>query len=124
MAVQETEYRVAASCWRGSWGLPSAVPGANRSAVHSPASLAGQSPASDLCPPASLRAGLAVSGVTVNALVIETDPDIDLTAYFWENVITGEGAFVVTANGFADYPRRIRQKLIRETTRKLAAIPR
>ncbi|MEP2531802.1 DUF1194 domain-containing protein [Shimia sp.] len=58
---------------------------------------------------------LRAAGITVNAIVIETD-DSDLTAYFWENVITGSGAFVVTANGFEDYPERIRQKLVREVT--------
>ncbi len=74
--------------------------------------------------PIQLRAALRRADVTVNALVIETDKDVDLTGYFWENVITGEGAFVVTANGFADYPQRIRQKLIRETTRQLATLKR
>lgn len=63
--------------------------------------------------PSGARAILAGAGITVNALVIETD-EIDLTAYFRKNVITGAGAFVVTANGFEDYPGRIRQKLIRE----------
>ncbi|MCX8952557.1 DUF1194 domain-containing protein [Ruegeria sp. NA] len=44
----------------------------------------------------------------------------DLTAYFFENVIVGEGAFVVSATGFADYPERIRRKLLREVTRQTA----
>ena len=54
--------------------------------------------------------------ITVNALAIETDDD-DLTAYFFENLITGEGAFVETAMGFEDYPAAILRKLQRETTR-------
>ena len=73
--------------------------------------------------PSLQRRSLEAAGITVNALVIETDPDVDLTGYFWENVITGAGAFVVTANGFTEYPDRIRQKLIRETTKQLASIP-
>jgi len=63
--------------------------------------------------PAELRPALSALGVTVNALAIEESED-DLTAYFWENVIHGEGAFVVTANTFEEYPGRIRQKLLRE----------
>ena len=60
--------------------------------------------------------------VTVNALAIETD-DSDLTAYFFENLITGEGAFVETAWGFENYPAAILRKLQRETTRAAASLP-
>lgn len=69
--------------------------------------------------PANLRADLLAANITVNALVIETD-DTDLTGYFWENVIVGGGAFVVTANGFEDYPAKIRRKLVREASKQLA----
>lgn len=69
--------------------------------------------------PRDMHAALNEEKVTVNAVVIETDGE-DLTGYFWENVITGEGAFVMTANGFADYPDRIRRKLQRETVRQLS----
>jgi Ca-activated chloride channel family protein len=72
-------------------------------------------------PPAEIRSRLAAAGITVNALVIEGD-EPDLTAWYWENVITGEGAFVVTANGFEEYPERIRQKLIRETVRQISEL--
>lgn len=67
--------------------------------------------------PATQRAALRAQEVTVNALAIETD-DTDLTAYFFENIITGPGAFVVTANGFEDYPEQIKRKLQRETTKQ------
>ena len=70
--------------------------------------------------PAMARAAMAQADVTVNALAIETD-EIDLTGYFYENVITGAGAFVVTANGFLDYPERIRQKLIRELALQMSS---
>ena len=73
-------------------------------------------------PPQSRHAALSRMGVTVNALAIETD-DTDLTAWFFENLIHGPGAFVVTANGFEDYPAQIRRKLQRETTRQLSALP-
>ncbi|MEO0389443.1 MAG: DUF1194 domain-containing protein [Pseudomonadota bacterium] len=71
--------------------------------------------------PAGQRPALRAAGITVNALAIETD-DTDLTAYFFENLIVGDGAFVVTANGFNDYPEQIRRKLLRETTKQFSAM--
>lgn len=70
--------------------------------------------------PATLRMSLNAEDIIVNAIAIETD-ETDLTAYFFENVITGPGAFVVTANGFADYPEQIKRKLQRETTRQVTS---
>ncbi|MGR3490567.1 MAG: DUF1194 domain-containing protein [Shimia sp.] len=69
--------------------------------------------------PGDAHAALRRQGVTVNALVIEDATVGDLTGYFFENVITGENAFVETANGFADYPARIRLKLLREVVEVL-----
>ena len=69
--------------------------------------------------PDSQRDRLTAAGVVVNALAIETDAT-DLTAWFFENLIHGEGAFVITANGFEDYPAQIRRKLQRETTRQVS----
>lgn len=71
--------------------------------------------------PQKLHGALRAAGITVNALVIETGED-DLTSYFWENVIIGEGAFVMTANGFQDYPDRIRRKLQRETVQQVSVL--
>ena len=71
--------------------------------------------------PEQLRSLLVESGVTVNALAIETEED-DLTAYFFENLIVGEGAFVITAAGFEDYPEQIIRKLRRETTKQLSRL--
>lgn len=68
--------------------------------------------------PATLRAGLNADNIIVNAIAIETD-QTDLTAYFFENLITGPGAFVVTAQGFEDYPEQIKRKLQRETTKQV-----
>ncbi len=56
----------------------------------------------------------------MNAIAIE-ESEPDLTAYFYENVIMGNGAFVVTAAGFRDYPERIRKKLLREVTDQTAS---
>lgn len=69
--------------------------------------------------PTEMHALLRNRGVTVNAIAIE-ESEPDLTAYFFENVIVGEGAFVVSAAGFADYPERIRRKLLREVTQQTA----
>ncbi|MEP2641872.1 DUF1194 domain-containing protein [Roseobacter sp.] len=70
-------------------------------------------------PPLARHTALAAVDATVNAVVIETD-DADLTGWFYENVIRGDGAFVMTANGFEDYPMQIKRKLRRETTRQLS----
>lgn len=69
--------------------------------------------------PTQIHGLLKDRGVTVNAIAIE-ESEPDLTAYFFENVIFGEGAFVVSASGFADYPERIRKKLLREVTQQSA----
>lgn len=72
-------------------------------------------------PPVDVHSELREAEITVNALVIEGAEE-DLTAYFWENVITGDGAFVVTANGFNEYPERMQRKLIRETTKQISRL--
>lgn len=71
--------------------------------------------------PEEYRALLRADDITVNALAIETD-ETDLTAWFFENLIHGEGAFVVTANGFEDYAAQIRRKLQRETIRQVSKL--
>lgn len=71
--------------------------------------------------PVDVAPGLRRANVTVNALVIEGDGD-DLSAYFWENVIGGEGAFVVTANGFGEYAEKMRLKLRREITKQVSRL--
>lgn len=71
--------------------------------------------------PTEIRDLLQGQGITVNAIAIE-ESEPDLTAYFFENVIVGEGAFVVSAAGFEDYPERIRKKLLREVTQQTAAV--
>lgn len=52
-------------------------------------------------------------GITVNALAIIDDRE-NLARYFKGNLIGGSGAFVTTANHFADYPAAIKRKLLRE----------
>ncbi|WP_386628278.1 DUF1194 domain-containing protein [Sulfitobacter geojensis] len=71
--------------------------------------------------PQSMRQALRRAAINVNALAIEEEGE-DLTAYFYENLIDGEGAFVITANGFQDYPAQIQRKLQRETTKQLSRL--
>lgn len=83
--------------------------------------LSGDGPSNEGIEPKALHPYLRTLGITVNAIAIEQS-EPDLTAYYYENVIVGEGAFVVTASGFADYPERIRKKLLREVTQQNAAL--
>ena len=69
--------------------------------------------------PDTVHPALKQAGVIVNAIAIEAS-EPELTAYFFEHVITGEGAFVVSAASFSDYPDRIRKKLLREVTHQTA----
>ena len=71
--------------------------------------------------PSDMRAAFRAENIQVNALAIE-GADEDLSGYFFENLITGSGAFVVTANGFEEFPEKMRQKLRRETTKQLSGL--
>ncbi|MGK7654613.1 DUF1194 domain-containing protein [Roseovarius sp. B08] len=62
---------------------------------------------------------LTEQGIVVNALVIE-GAEPRMTEYFWENVIHGPGAFVITANDYDEYPARMRRKLLREVTKPIS----
>lgn len=74
--------------------------------------------------PRDVRAALAATGLTINALVIGADApsfgdirqaDIgELSSYFNAYVITGPDAFVETAIGFEDYEAAMVRKLKRE----------
>lgn len=90
-----------------------AVPGCSRRVID----VSGDGVSNEGIAPHTQRAALNADGIILNALAIETD-DTDLTAYFFENLITGPGAFVMTADGFADYPVQIKRKLQRETTKQ------
>lgn len=70
--------------------------------------------------PRELWEELADANVTVNALAIEQSVP-RLTAYFEDEVITGPGAFAVTANTFEDYPEQMVRKLYRELTKVIAS---
>jgi Ca-activated chloride channel family protein len=63
---------------------------------------------------------LAANGVTVNGLVILGSWP-DPADYYLRNVVRGEGAFLETAESFADYADAIKRKLLREIIPQVAA---
>ena len=72
--------------------------------------------------PVHTRARLDLEGITVNGLAIRgSEPDI--VPYFRERVIHGPNAFLEIADGYGDYPRAIRRKLISELAQRVADIP-
>lgn len=71
--------------------------------------------------PLAIRKHLVDDGFTINGLAIEGSSD-DLTSYYRDHVIAGNGSFVMTANTFDEYPKRIKQKLFREVTNQVAAL--
>ena len=83
--------------------------------------ISGDGPSNEGRLPRAIWPDLAAAGITVNALVIEENVP-GLTAYYEAEVITGPGAFAVTANTFDDYPDEIARKLLRELTRAVAAV--
>lgn len=54
------------------------------------------------------------AGITINGLPILDPAEDDLAPYYRDRVITGTGSFIVEANGFEDFARALRHKLIRE----------
>ena len=71
-------------------------------------------------PALPMAEALAANGVTVNGLVIKgawPDP----VAFYLQNVVRGDGAFLETTENFADYAEAIKRKLLRELTPQIAA---
>ena len=64
-------------------------------------------------PPAAIYRAHRFGEVTVNALAI-AGGEAGLVEYYAAELIHGPGAFVMVADGFRDYERAIRAKLLRE----------
>lgn len=64
-------------------------------------------------PPASAYRAFPLDGVTVNGLAI-AGGEAGVADYYRTEVIRGPGAFVIEADGFRDYERAMRVKLLRE----------
>jgi len=62
------------------------------------------------------RTALVARGIIINGLAIESTQE-GLRDYFKESVIGGHGSFALKAEGYADYPRAIRRKLLEEITK-------
>ncbi len=75
--------------------------------------LSGNGRADDLDKLLEVRELLASRGVVINALAIEEHHD-DLTSYYHQYLISGPGAFVVTAAEFEDFHEAMQIKLLRE----------
>lgn len=66
---------------------------------------------------ARARQSAQADGIEINAIAIEDmGASAPITAFYRRWAIT-RGGFVMTARGLGDYPRAIREKLIRELTR-------
>ena len=94
--------------------------------------LAGDGINNDGPEPAPLRDTL-LAGITVNALAVSGDLPLDhgtradeggrLSAWFRDNVLTGPGAFVESADSYDDFERVMRRKLERELSPPLLGQP-
>ena len=62
---------------------------------------------------APARERLLQSDVTINGLAIIGEEE-ELAGYYRSEVIGGNGAFMMTAETFNDFPDAIRRKLLRE----------
>ncbi len=63
------------------------------------------------------RADLVAAGVTINGLpILEGDERETLAGWYHDNVIGGDGAFEIPANGFADFERAMEQKFQQEVS--------
>lgn len=75
--------------------------------------------------PAEAYAAFPLEDVTVNGLVVraaESVGEVDLLTFYETEVIKGPGAFVEVAQGFDDYARAIRRKLIRELSAQVIGV--
>lgn len=67
--------------------------------------------------PAQAYAAFPFRGVVVNGLVINAadfEGELDLIEFYAREVLRGPGAFLEVAQGFEDYERAMRRKLLRE----------
>ena len=62
------------------------------------------------------RSRLLAEGATINGLVIVNEELVEAPPlpHYRDRVIGGPGAFAIRANGFEDYARAFRKKLLRE----------
>ena len=62
-----------------------------------------------------VKADLVASRVTINGLpILEGDEAATLEQWYGDHVIGGEGAFLIPAKNYGDFPRALRQKFVAE----------
>ncbi len=72
-------------------------------------------------PPAAVRDVLVKQGITINGLaILATEPWLD--GYYNDNVIGGEGAFLLQVQDFQTFATAIQQKLLAEISAKSPVI--
>ena len=71
--------------------------------------------------PHTTRLLAVADGITINGLAI-IDNDKALADYYINNVITGPGAFAITANNFESFGEAFKRKLKRELSPKTAGL--
>lgn len=81
--------------------------------------VSGDGPSNEGLEPDALRDLLDAVGVSVNGLAILGSEE-GIAEYYRDRVIHGPGAFVEVADGFEDFPRAIRKKLLRELAERVA----
>jgi hypothetical protein len=70
---------------------------------------------------AAARDAAIAAGITINGLAIRNEePDIE--AYYADQVIGGDHAFVLTAHGYADFAAAIARKLLKEIEVPVASV--
>lgn len=84
--------------------------------------VSGDGPNNEGSPVDNIRARLISEQVTINGLVVLGD-EPTLGAYYRQNIVGGNGAFVITADTFKDYPDAIRRKLLREIAPPITFLP-
>jgi hypothetical protein len=71
------------------------------------------------------RDEVVARGIRINGLPIVTQAEPDLARWYAANVVGGDGAFVETAQGYADFARAMQRKFLQEVaggTRERAAL--
>jgi hypothetical protein len=79
--------------------------------------MAGDGQNNDGFGPATAYNAFAFDGITVNGLVVNAadfEAEVGLIAFYQREVLHGSGAFLEVAQGFEDYERAMRRKLVRE----------
>ncbi|MEM7520504.1 MAG: DUF1194 domain-containing protein [Pseudomonadota bacterium] len=86
--------------------------------LHQTIDLAGDGENNEGPGPAQAYKNPAFRSITVNGLVVANAADFQtearLTEFYRQEVLHGPGAFMVVADGFDDYTRALREKLVRE----------